>query len=697
MTNLVIREKWDYLNCPEHKTKQDRYGAGIIAAAAVNFTYTDSDKGSLENIDFMTWEDWTQPVFGEGRKVGDFDMGDVGFGIYGVKNPIFDAISDSNVGLKVVQEVKDFQDSFNVSGKGSLANAYRYKFMLENGTDGKNLVYSRALQPVTFTRFNETTGEGRFEPSYTWVTVYRFSDDSEVADEECCMVIRKTASLPDGRAPKVEDLNNPDLVYRLDYAMTEAYAEQRLPQVWDGKWKFDDGEKLFFEYSRGENNDNTPLPLERMTSIYHDVTETLNPENEYVDSKRFWMVFAFRDGIRVPTDEDGVASPRAQIVIEPRGTVDHIDLQDEEVKHMKSYDSLMPIDNRTYFTISYNPRANLFGKEHISALFIVNNEGARFCKIIYKEDTDTWETMAESTDHPDNQDRLYEIVDVIDESETMRHILLATNLAVDKNFGVMVETERDVYPGALSVIKYNTFGTYPVECRMPALRFDDLKLGALGRRPENDDPSAPFVFNSDTRWSVQGLDDASEVIFSQWRNYNSPAHSWETIGDPDEVYANILYNNQALTGTIPGDKYQAWLNESFNDSSNNLIYNGDCSWSNHDVLAQIYDGASDVVALYLIRAYIPYVPAVLSLKETQTKRKAEVTEGKQVPGYVVLQAMKNASANQSDPSTGVETVTTDPATPAEYYNLQGQRVANPVAGEIYIIRRAGEVSKMIMH
>lgn len=364
---------------------------------------------------------------------------------------------------------------------------------------------------------------------------------------------------------------------------------------------------------------------------------------------------------------------------------------------MKSYDSLMPIDNRTYFTISYNPRANLFGKEHISALFIVNNEGARFCKIIYKEDTDTWETMAESTDHPDNQDRLYEIVDVIDESETMRHILLATNLAVDKNFGVMVETERDVYPGALSVIKYNTFGTYPVECRMPALRFDDLKLGALGRRPENDDPSAPFVFNSDTRWSVQGLDDASEVIFSQWRNYNSPAHSWETIGDPDEVYANILYNNQALTGTIPGDKYQAWLNESFNDSSNNLIYNGDCSWSNHDVLAQIYDGASDVVALYLIRAYIPYVPAVLSLKETQTKRKAEVTEGKQVPGYVVLQAMKNASANQSDPSTGVETVTTDPATPAEYYNLQGQRVANPVAGEIYIIRRAGEVSKMIMH
>lgn len=35
-------------------------------------------------------------------------------------------------------------------------------------------------------------------------------------------------------------------------------------------------------------------------------------------------------------------------------------------------------------------------------------------------------------------------------------------------------------------------------------------------------------------------------------------------------------------------------------------------------------------------------------------------------------------------------------TPAEYYNLQGMRVANPVEGEMYIVRQGGKVSKSFM-
>ena len=98
--------KWDYLKVPKHKEKYDTYGPGIFAAAAVNFTYTDSEQGILQNVQFLTWEDFVQPDPDPDaeKKVGDFDMGDVGFGLYGVKNPLFDVISESTIKLQTIHE-----------------------------------------------------------------------------------------------------------------------------------------------------------------------------------------------------------------------------------------------------------------------------------------------------------------------------------------------------------------------------------------------------------------------------------------------------------------------------------------------------------------------------------------------------------------------------------------------------------------
>lgn len=47
-------------------------------------------------------------------------------------------------------------------------------------------------------------------------------------------------------------------------------------------------------------------------------------------------------------------------------------------------------------------------------------------------------------------------------------------------------------------------------------------------------------------------------------------------------------------------------------------------------------------------------------------------------------------------TTGVEEIAADAAAPAEYYNLQGLRVAQPEAGQLYIVKKGDKVSKVLM-
>lgn len=674
--------EWDFEHNTTHKKRHDTYGPGIFAAAAVNFTYTDSDQGTLENVQFLTWEDFVQPD--EHNNVGDFDMGDVGFGLYGVNNPLFDVISESTIKLQTIQEAKDYQDQF-FGSKGALNNAYRYKFILTNGDDkGEKKVYSRGLQPVTFTQDNETTSEGHFNPAYTWASIRRFTDDSEVGEVVKFVVIKKTARLPEewNRLPKVEDLNKPDLIYRIEYAMTDTYDETKVPENWDGTWFIDGQQKSYFEYRRGEEIDKTALPLEKMTSLYLDAVETLNPEGKYINSKRFWMMFAFRDGIRVRTNESAVASPRAEVVIEPRGTAEAIDLDGSETKHLESLDGLASIDNRTFFTLTYNPQTELYGKEHISALFIVNEEGKRFCKIKYDKDKSQWVTEVESNDHADNQNPDFKILDVIDESDTRRHFVLSTNLAPDKKFGVMVETQRDLKFDGVPVIDYNTFGGYPAECQMPTLSFDKADLYKNGVCEHGGKQS--YVMYVNTEWSLKGASVPGQPVFSQWRTYNNPAYPWD---NKESAYLNILYQNQAATGTIPAEAYENWLGS----YDNELISTGDGSWKNHDILAQQNEGITDVNGEYVVRAYFPSAPAILA-----KPMKAKAAEAPVNTSYVVLEAKKPFNAVRNELTTVIATITADADAPAVYYNLRGQRVAAPVAGELYIVRRGTQISKEIV-
>ena len=55
-------------------------------------------------------------------------------------------------------------------------------------------------------------------------------------------------------------------------------------------------------------------------------------------------------------------------------------------------------------------------------------------------------------------------------------------------------------------------------------------------------------------------------------------------------------------------------------------------------------------------------------------------------------SMKSNEVNVRIEGTGIDEITTAEAAPV-YYNLQGMRVENPVAGTIYIVRRGTTVTK----
>ena len=48
-----------------------------------------------------------------------------------------------------------------------------------------------------------------------------------------------------------------------------------------------------------------------------------------------------------------------------------------------------------------------------------------------------------------------------------------------------------------------------------------------------------------------------------------------------------------------------------------------------------------------------------------------------------------------DINTGIENITSDSNAPAEYYNLQGTRIAKPSKGALYIVRQGSKVSKVV--
>jgi len=218
------------------------------------------------------------------------------------------------------------------------------------------------------------------------------------------------------------------------------------------------------------------------------------------------------------------------------------------------------------------------------------------------------------------------------------------------------------------------YGWYPVSTQ----EYDEPKFMAA--------PIASASYN-EYNWLVHS------IYYELYLNDATSAHKWfaeNGTSAPGVGHGILCYNQwltmpkQAQTLAVDADATQTVKAISFNEGGE-----GDCRMTGE----YIADGTHKSEYLDIFsgmqkpdtyefsektRAYIPVVPSGF--------------EGKVNPTYIVAES--NSSKKIDDMIvTGIESVGADENTPAEYYTLQGIRVAEPASPGIYIVRRKDRVSK----
>lgn len=335
---------WDIDN---HREYGEKYGSGAMAASAINYWYADSNTGQPVNLNMISWEDRIQPESdGNGTYTAnsDYDMGDVAFALYGVKNPITDIDEADPLRLRV-DPWSDYTPADNTN---------HYTHWLNIVNEGGAPVRSCDLQPVTFS-------DGRLLPAYTWVSISQYENGGDAARPLKFLVIRKSARL-DGKNDgeyQAADLVNENLRIKLDYAFVDSYG-QDLAGV--------EFKSVQNEFTRGIN-DETAVDFGNLYYKYEQDTEATG---SHPWKYGYQMSFSLNGGKIRNTNIDTVMIPRSEIIVDPRGTAEDIDFAGTEEKHFTG--TLPEIKNRMYVTVRCADLTDLDTKEDIKAVMLCGTD-----------------------------------------------------------------------------------------------------------------------------------------------------------------------------------------------------------------------------------------------------------------------------------------------------------------------------------
>lgn len=662
--NAEFGTQGNWWNLSNHKEYGEKYGTGVMAAAAINFWFVDSDTGVPVNLNLLSWEDRVQPEKNSGgdyKANSDYDMGDVAFALYGVKNPVTDISESDPVKLRV-----DPWSSYTPED-----NTNHYTHWLNILNDGNSPLRSGDLQPMTFK-------DGKIEPSYTWVSISQYENDGDTERPVGFLVIRKTATL-DGRSEgnyQTTDLIDQNLKIKLDYTFAKNYGQDLSGAIFS---------TLQNEFTRGLD-DLTPLDFSKFVYEYKlNVKATGSHSYKY----GYRMSFALNGGKIRTTNIDKVMIPRSDIIVEPRGTVSQLDLTQSEEKHFDG--KLSPINNRVYVTVRCSNVIDMEGKDKIKALVLSGTSELKHYKgenipdvsdnilcVLTQGENGVWSIA--------KNNKGYKLAGYSVHDDACWVVLEADRLPSEEIHAAIFTQFTDVKNNQ---IDNNFYGMAPKTCQLPAVKLD-VDINHIGVAWDDGKENVyPSVYQAATSWSVDGFDDASGIIFSQWRAYNDGYYKWN---DAEKPYLNILYGSEPRTGTVPADFYNSWLTypeTSVDASAANQLTFTDGKWNNADVLVQPYNSNMQVDADYLLRAY--YQPA--APENLQIVPQSLAAQNNVNANYVVLEATQSASAHQKF-LTGIENITSENDQP-RFYNLQGIRVSAPQHGEVYIVVRGAKVSKEI--
>lgn len=729
---------WRKSNSTVHNNYYKKFGAGIKGAVAVNYKYTDADNVE-QDLNLLCWEDWSQS--------DEFDMNDVVFSLDGVKK-----INTNDGTLPEIQLEGKRVSVYNAeTGK----NEYKHLLKVSPKDAVNGPLRSRHLQiipdsadyfytPIYISRI-DYTADGR-----------RITDKDFGNGCAKTIVLSKTAYDKDATADNKEshrlkiteeNRNNSGIQYTIDYAV--------LDNQYDGasEWK-----QLKGLYKHGESDDEI-IDLSQIAWLAGDDKkgwvedahdQAINAGNDFIVKE---IYKARLDGIKVDKDKDGnvdenlMDSNTVEFSL-PTGTVDfklagmhdeldgdvkeqnkeisngyivefnvngnvgqtrnEVNVSDDNIKHLSSVytandedgnfswhtfttklndgtrtASLKTSDNCTFgLNVAEKPIGPSFqAKEAVITLANERRDGLN-----YKWDVKTsWELGADCTPL---YKQWYSFTNPLNGNGTgwVEHGSATSytheGLVQDKTFPNKSEI----------TFEYTVRGYIPVYVNGDARLMPDAIAYSGTANEATEVGKFAADGNPETKWCDNKQGEGSFPWLEYKYNDSVTVSRWAVLGAEGKEAENDLLRDFKL---------QYW------DESTNKWEDIDGITENKD--NQIVRLISAPVTAKRFRLYVTAgeqggskTPRVYEFTLFGSKASSHsgikaraAAAAPSFDSYYVVEAY-NSGSEIGGLNTGVDSIETDADAEAEYYDLQGMRVANPRSGNVYIVIRGGKASKQIM-
>lgn len=726
---------WRKTNSTVHKKYYDMFGAGIKGAVAVNYKYTDADNVE-QDLNLLCWEDWSQS--------DEFDMNDVVFSLDGVKR-----IKTNDGELPEIQLEGKRVSVYNAeTGK----NEYKHLLKVSPKDAVNGPLRSRHLQIIP-------VGSGYFRTPIYISRIDYTADGRRITGKDfgngCAktILLSKTAYDKDATAENkeshrlkiTEDIkNNPDIQYTIDYAVTD--DQYYIPT--DG-WK-----QLKGLYRRGESDDEI-IDLSPIEWVEDAHDQAINAGNDFIVTE---IYKARLDGIKVDKDKDGnfdenlMDSNTVEFSL-PTGTVDfklagmHDEL-DGDVKEQNK-----EISNG--YIVEFNVNGNVGETrnevnvsddniKHLSSVYTANdedgnfswhtfttklNDGTRTASLKTSDGCTFGLNVAEKPSDP-----VLEVAKpVITLANESRDNKALYKWIVDTSWELVGAVGADCTPLYKQWYSFNDpFKGDGKGCREHGSATSYTHEGLVQDKTFPNESSMEFNYtvrgyipvyvNGDARLMPDG------IAYSGTANWKTEVGKFAADGNPETKWCD----NTQGEGSYP------WLEYKYNDSvtvsrwavlgalgienENDLLRDFKlqyCSestneWEDIDGITENKDNQivrliSEPVTAKRFRLYVTAgeqggskTPRVYEFTLFGSKASSHsgikaraAAAAPSFDSYYVVQAT-NSGSEIGGLNTGVDSIETDADAEAEYYDLQGMRVANPRSGNVYIVIRGGKASKQIM-
>lgn len=720
-----------------HKKYHDMFGAGIKGAVAVNYKYTDADNQE-QDLNLLCWEDWSQS--------DEFDMNDVVFSLDGVKR-----INTNNGTLPEIQLEGKRVSVYNAeTGK----NEYKHLLKVSPKDAVNGPLRSRHLQsiPVGSDYFYTPIYISRID--YT-ANGRRITDKDFGNGCAKTILLSKTAYDKDATADNKGDhrltitednKNNSDIQYTIDYAVVDN-------QYTGGSgWK-----QLKGLYKRGESDDEI-IDLSQIAWLAgedkkgwvedaHD--QAINAGNNFIVKE---IYKARLDGIKVDKDHDGnvddnlMDSNTVEFSL-PTGTVDfklagmHDELDGNEMGQISNG-----------YIVEFNVNGNVGQTrnevnvsndkiKHLSSVYTANDEDGNFSWHTFTTKLDDG-TRTASLKTSDNCTFGLNVAEKplgpsFDAAAPV--ITLANESRDDQNDHYTWNVDTSWVLGADCTPLYKQWYSFndPLEgdgkgCVEDGSETSHAHKGLVQKGTFAKDSSITFEYTVRGYIPVYVNGDArlmpDEIAYSDTANETTEVGKFAADGNPETKWCD---NKQS------GENYP-WLEYKYNDSVTVSRWAVLGAWGKElwndllrDFKLQYWDESTnkwediDGITENKDNQIVRLISAPVTAKRFRLYVTAGEQNGNKTPrvyeftlfgskasshsgikaraaaaapsfdSYYVVEA-NNSGSEIGGLNTGVDSIETDADAEAEYYDLQGMRVANPRSGNVYIVIRGGKASKQIM-